>query len=159
MVALASLMAIFLQIVAARLGVVTGKDLAQCSRDWYPAWMRWPNWLFCELAIAGTDLAESLGSAVAINLLFHIPLFWALIITAFDVVLLLTLRNMGMRMIEAIVAVLVSTIAICYFLEIFVLPQTHPEFRGDRPGLAARLPAAGHAGGGHRHHRRHGDAA
>ena len=127
-VALASLMAIFLQICAARLGVVTGKDLAQCCRDWYPSWMRWPNWLLCELAIAATDLAESLGSAVAINLLFHIPLLWALIITAFDVVLLLTLRNLGMRMIEAIVAVLVSTIAVCYFIEIFVLPQTHPDF-------------------------------
>jgi len=127
-VALASLMAIFLQISAARLGVVTGKDLAQCCRDWYPSWLRWPNWLLCELAITATDLAESLGSAVAINLLFHIPLLWALIITAFDVILLLTLRNLGMRMIEAIVAVLVSTIAVCYFIEIFVLPQTHPDF-------------------------------
>jgi len=125
-VALASLMAIFLQIISARLGVVTGKDLAQCCRDWYPAWTRWPNWIFCELAIAGTDLAESLGSAVAINLLFHIPLLWALIITAFDVVLLLSLRNMGMRLIEAIVAVLVSTIAICFFIEIVILPHTRP---------------------------------
>src|SRR5450432_3079073 len=86
-VALASMMAIFLQVIAARLGVVTGKDLAQCCRDWYPAWMRWPNWLLCELAIGACDLAEVLGSAVAINLLSHghIPLFWAVVITAGDV--------------------------------------------------------------------------
>src|ERR1700689_5534299 len=82
-VALASLMAIFLQVISARLGVVTGKDLAQCCRDWYPAWTRWPNWLLCELAIGACDLAEVLGSAVAINLLTHnhIPIFWAVIIT------------------------------------------------------------------------------
>ena len=99
-VALASLMAIFLQVISARLGVVTGKDLAQCCRDWYPAWTRWPNWLACEFAIGACDLAEVLGSAVAINLLFHIPLFWAMIITAFDVLLLLALQGLGMRMIE-----------------------------------------------------------
>ena len=61
----ASLMAIFMQVIAARLGVVTGKDLAQCCRDWAPRWTRWPNWLLCELAIAACDLAEVLGAAVA----------------------------------------------------------------------------------------------
>ena len=81
-VGVASLMAIFMQVVSARLGVVTGKDLAQCCRDWYPAWTRWPNWLLCELAIGACDLAEVLGSAVALNLMFHIPLLWAVIITA-----------------------------------------------------------------------------
>ena len=80
-VGLASLMAIFLQVIAARLGVVTGKDLAQCCRDWYPRWTRWPNWLMCEVAIVACDLAEVLGGAVALNLLFHIPIFWAVIIT------------------------------------------------------------------------------
>jgi manganese transport protein len=127
-VALASIMAIFLQAIAARLGVVTGKDLAQASRDWYAAWSRWPNWLLTEIAIAATDLAEALGSAVALNLLFHIPLLWALIITAMDVLLLLMLRGVGMRAIEAIVAVLVLTIAVCFYIEIFVLPQTRPSF-------------------------------
>jgi manganese transport protein len=123
-------MAIFLQVVAARLGVVTGKDLAQCCRDWYPKWTRWPNWLLCELAIGACDLAEVLGSAVAINLLTHghIHLFWAVIITAGDVFLLLALQRSGMRKIEAIVLVLVSTIALCYFIEIFVIPQTRPGF-------------------------------
>jgi manganese transport protein len=127
-VGLASLMAIFLQVIAARLGVVTGKDLAQCMRDWYPAWTRWPNWLFMEIAIGATDLAESLGSAVALNLLFHIPMSWAIVITAFDVLLLLALQGLGMRMIEAVVGVFVATIGICYCIEIFVLPQTRPDF-------------------------------
>ena len=127
-VALASVMAIFMQIIAARLGVVTGKDLAQCCRDWYPAWTRWPNWLLCEVAIGACDLAEVLGSAVALNLLFHIPLFWAVIITAADVFLLLALQRFGIRTVEAIVLVLVATIGVCYFVEIFVLPQTAPGF-------------------------------
>jgi manganese transport protein len=127
-VALASLMAIFMQVIAARLGVVTGKDLAQACRDNYWAWTRWPNWFFCEVAIGACDLAEVLGSAVAINLLFHIPLQWAVIITAFDVLLLLTLQGFGMRMIEVVIVVLVTTIGVCYFFEIFVLPQTQPDF-------------------------------
>ncbi len=84
-------MAIFMQVISARLGVVTGKDLAQCCRDWYPKWTRWPNWLMSEVAIGACDLAEVLGSAVALNLLFHIPLLWAVIITGLDVLLLLAL--------------------------------------------------------------------
>jgi manganese transport protein len=127
-VGLASLMAIFMQVIAARLGVVTGKDLAQCCRDWYPSWTRWPNWLMSEIAIGACDLAEVLGSAVALNLLFHIPLLWAVIITGVDVLLLLALQQFGMRTIEAIVLLLVATIAFCYFIEIFVLPQTRPSF-------------------------------
>ncbi len=127
-VGLASLMAIFMQVISARLGVVTGKDLAQCCRDWYPRWTRWPNWLFCELAIGACDLAEVLGSAVALNLLFHIPLLWAVIITGFDVLLLLALQRFGMRTIEAVVLLLVATISVCFFIEIFVLPQTQPGF-------------------------------
>jgi manganese transport protein len=127
-VAVASFMAIFLQVMSARLGVVTGKDLAQCCRDFYPKWSRWPQWILCELAIAACDLAEVLGSAVAINLLFHIPLFYAVLITAADVLLLLGLQRFGMRMIEAFVLVLVLTITGCYFIEIFVIPQTQPSF-------------------------------
>jgi manganese transport protein len=124
----ASLMAIFMQVIAARLGVVTGKDLAQCCRDWYPSWTRWPNWLLSEVAIGACDLAEVLGSAVALNLLFHIPLLWAVIITGLDVLLLLTLQGLGVRAIEAVVLLLVSTIATCYYIEIFVLPETRPGF-------------------------------
>jgi manganese transport protein len=125
-VALASMMAIFMQVMCARLGVVTGRDLAQCCRDWYPPWTRWPNWLLCEVAICACDLAEVLGSAVALNLLFHIPLLWAVIITGLDVLLILALQRFGVRTIEAIVLLLVATIGVCYFIEIFILPQTKP---------------------------------
>ena len=127
-VALASVMAIFLQVIAARLGVATGRDLAQCCYDWYPAWTRVPNWLLAEIAIIACDLAEVLGSAVALNLMFHIPILWAVIITGADVLLLLLLQRFGMRTIEAIVLVLVATIGLCFFLEIFVLPETKPDF-------------------------------
>jgi manganese transport protein len=128
-VGLASLMAIVLQVVAAQLGVVTGKDLAQCCRDFLPAWTRWPNYISCEIAIAACDLAEVLGSAVAIHLLFHgISLLLAVIITAFDVLILLSLQRFGMRLIEAVILVLIGTIGVCYFIEIFVLPQTQPSF-------------------------------
>lgn len=143
-VGLASIMAIFMQVIAARLGVVTGKDLAQCCRDWYPKWTRWPNWLLSEVAIGACDLAEVLGSAVALNLLFHIPLLWAVIITGLDVLLLLALQNFGMRTIEAVVLVLVATIAVCYFIEIFVLPQTQPDFM--EMGKALIMPRLNQAG-------------
>lgn len=129
-VALSSVMAIFMQVIAARLGIVTGKDLAQACRDFYPEWSRWPLWICCEIAICACDLAEVLGSAVAINLLSngHIPLLWAVIITAFDVLLLLALQGLGMRFLEAFILVLVATIGVCFFIEIFVLPQTRPDF-------------------------------
>lgn len=127
-VALASVMAIFLQVIAARLGVAGRKDLAQAGRDWAPKWTRYPNWVFCEVAIGACDLAEVLGSAVAINLLFHIPLFWAVLITACDVFVLLALQRFGLRTIEAVVLVLVATIAACFFIEIFILPHTAPSF-------------------------------
>jgi len=143
-VGLASLMAIFMQVISARLGVVTGKDLAQCCRDWYPAWTRWPNWLMSELAIGACDLAEVLGSAVALNLMFHIPMLWAVIITGLDVLLLLGLQSFGMRTIEAVVLVLIATIAGCYFIEIFVLPQTQPSFL--EMGRALVTPHFGHVG-------------
>src|SRR5262249_5722845 len=123
---------------------VTGKDLAQCCRDWYPKWTRWPNWLLCELAICACDLAEVLGSAVALNLMFHIPLLWAVIITGLDVLLLLGLQGFGVRTIEAVVLVLVATIAACYFIEIFVLPQTRPSFL--EMGRALAHPGFQHPG-------------
>lgn len=142
-VGIASIMAIFMQVIAARLGVVTGKDLAQASRDWYPAWTRWPNWFFSESAIAACDLAEVLGSAVALNLMFHIPLLWAVVITGLDVLLLLGLQSFGMRTIEAVVLLLVFTIAVCYYIEIFILPQTRPHFTELAGGL---IPQFHHAG-------------
>jgi manganese transport protein len=143
-VGVASLIAIFMQVISARLGVVTGKDLAQCCRDWYPGWTRWPNWLMSEVAIGACDLAEVLGSAVALNLLFHIPLLWAVIITGLDVLLLLALQGFGIRTIEAVVLLLIATIGVCYFIEIFVLPQTHPSFL--EMGRALVSPHFGHTG-------------
>jgi len=143
-VALASLMAIFMQVLSARLGVVTGKDLAQCCRDWYPKWTRWPNWLSCEIAIGACDLAEVLGSAVALNLMFHIPLLWAVIITGLDVLLLLALQRFGMRTIEAVVLLLVATMAGCYYLEIFILAPTQPGFA--EMGRALVAPSFAQAG-------------
>ena len=140
----ASLMAIVLQVCATRLGLAGRKDLAQASRDWYPRWTRIPNWLFCELAIAACDLAEVLGSAVAINLLFHIPIFIAVLITACDVILLLALERFGMRKIEAVVLMLVSTIAACFFIELFILPKTIPNFM--EMGSALAHPGFRHAG-------------
>ena len=135
-VLLSSLMAIALQVCSARLGIGGGKDLAQACRDYYPAWTRYPNWLFCEVAIGACDLAEVLGSAVALNLLFHIPIFPAVLITACDVFVLLLLQRYGMRTIEAVVLVLVATIGICFFLELFVLPRTIPNFREMASALA-----------------------
>ncbi len=143
-VLMASLMAIVLQVIAARLGVVTGKDLAQACRDEYPPWTRIPNWLLAEVAITACDLAEVLGSAVAINLLFHIPILWAVLITACDVLLLLALQRLGMRWIEAVVLLLVATIAVCFGLELFVLPRTIPNFR--EIGAAILQPGLREAG-------------
>jgi len=140
-VGLASMMAIFLQIIAARLGIATGRDLAQCCYDWYPKWTRVPNWLLAEVAIIACDLAEVLGGAVALNMLFHIPIFWGVIITGLDVLLLLALQGLGMRMIEAVVLLLVATIGVCYFIEIFILPQTQPSFL--EMGRAMFTPALG----------------
>jgi manganese transport protein len=137
-------MAIVLQVMSARLGVVTGKDLAQCCRDWYPGWTRWPNWLLCEVAIGACDLAEVLGSAVALNLLFHIPLLWAVLITGLDVLLLLGLQRVGMRTIEAVILLLIATIGACYIIEIFILPQTRPSF--SEMGLALLTPNLRRAG-------------
>src|SRR5260221_10006363 len=99
-VALSSAMAIIMQICAAKLGVVTGKDLAQACREYYPRWSRWPNWISCELAIGACDLAEVVGSALALNLLFKIPIFWAVLITAFAVLLWLALQGMGSSLTE-----------------------------------------------------------
>jgi manganese transport protein len=143
-VGLSSLMAVIMQVCSARLGVVTGKDLAQACRDYYPRWTRWPNWLSAELAIGACDLAEVLGSAVALNLLFGIPLFWAVLITAGDVLLLLALQGFGMRLIEALILVLVATIGLCYFMELFVLPATSPSF--GEMGRALVTPSLGQPG-------------
>jgi len=137
-VALASAMAIVLQLLAARLGIVSGKNLAEACRLFYPRWSRIPLWLLCEIAIAACDLAEVLGSAIAINLLFGTPLLMAVLMTAADVFLLLLLQQRGMRTIECIVTVLITTIATAFFFELFVFAGTRPNL--DQIGAALAHP-------------------
>ena len=108
---LSNLMAILLQALAARLGIVTGRDLAQACRDGYPRWVGYLLWVACEAAIIACDLAEVIGTAIALNLLFGIPLLYGSIITALDAFLLLLLMNKGFRFLEAFVIALLIVIA------------------------------------------------
>lgn len=117
---LSSVMAMFLQRLALKLGIVTGHDLAQSCRKHYGKSAAIPLWIAAEVAIAACDLAEVIGSAIALNLLFHIPLLWGVLITTFDVLLLLFLQQRGFRLVEALVIVLIGTIASCFGLELFL---------------------------------------
>jgi manganese transport protein len=115
-----NLMAILLQHLSVKLGVATGRDLAQACRDHYPTPVVWFLWILCELAIAACDLAEVVGSAIALQLLFGIPLVWGCIITCLDVLAVLYLQNRGFRYVEAIVLVLILTIGACFAAELFL---------------------------------------
>jgi len=117
---ISNLMAILLQGLAAKLGIVTGRDLAQACRDHYSRPVSLALWVLCEIAIAACDLAEVIGSAIALNLLFGIPLPWGIAITALDVLLILYLQNRGFRMLEALVIALIATIAGCFLFEILI---------------------------------------
>jgi manganese transport protein len=114
-----NLMAMLLQHLAVRLGIVAGRDLAQACRDHYSRPVSFVLWILCELAIAACDLAEVIGSAIALQLLFGIPLVWGIVITGLDVMLLLLLQRHGFRLLEAIVATLVITIGACFAYEIW----------------------------------------
>ncbi len=124
---ISNLMAILLQSLALRLGIVTGRDLAQACRDHYSPPVSFALWVLCEIAIAACDLAEVIGSAIALNLLFGIPLIWGVLLTAFDVMILLLLQNRGFRWLEAVVITLVLSIGICFAVEIFF---SRPEVSG-----------------------------
>ncbi|MFA6045470.1 MAG: Nramp family divalent metal transporter, partial [Phycisphaerales bacterium] len=115
-----NLMAMLLQVLCARLGLVLGKDLAQCCRDYYSKPTAVALWLLCEVAIIACDLAEVVGSAVALNLLMGIPLVWGVLITGLDVLILLMLMNFGFRKLEAIVIALVSAIGLCFAYNIWL---------------------------------------
>jgi manganese transport protein len=117
---LSNLMAILLQALAGKLGIVTGRDLAQACRDHYSKPVALALWVLCELAIAACDLAEVIGSAIALNLLFGIPLIYGVIITALDVLVILLMQNKGFRYIETLVIVLILTIGACFATEIFL---------------------------------------
>ncbi|MBA3659744.1 MAG: Nramp family divalent metal transporter [Gemmatimonadales bacterium] len=117
---LSNLMAILLQALSLKLGIVTGRDLAQACRDHYSRPVSFVLWVLCEIAIAACDLAEVIGSAIALNLLFGIPLIWGVCLTALDVLLILLLQNRGFRYLEALVIALVASIGICFAVELFM---------------------------------------
>jgi len=118
---MSNMMAVLLQTLSARLGIVTQRDLAQACRDYYSRRTSLVLWVLCEIAIAACDLAEVIGSAIALNLLFGVPLIWGVCLTALDVLAILYLQHHGFRVLEAIVVVLIATIGTCYLLEIVLV--------------------------------------
>src|SRR5580765_7128507 len=118
-VLLSNLMAMLLQALSAKLGIVSGRDLAQACRESYSKPVSFALWVICEIAIAACDLAEVLGSAVALKLLFGLPLLAGVLITAMDVLIVLALQGRGFRLIEAFVVTLIVSIAACFTYEIF----------------------------------------
>jgi manganese transport protein len=131
---LSNLMAIVLQSLCTRLGVGAGRDLAQACRDSYPRWASFPLWLSAEIAITATDLAEVIGTAIGLNLLFQIPLAIGVIITALDVFLILALQAFGFRWIEAFVVAMLGVIASCFAVQIALAdPEWGEVIRGFVP--------------------------
>jgi manganese transport protein len=131
---LSNLMAVLLQGLSSKLGIVTGRDLAQACRDHYSKPVSFMLWVGCELAIAACDLAEVIGSAIALNLLFNIPLTLGVVLTGLDVLLLLYLQHKGFRVLEAMVIVLVATVGLCFLFEMFLSrPEIGPMLRGFLP--------------------------
>src|SRR6201981_1058554 len=117
---ISNLMAILLQHLCIKLGVATSRDLAQACRDHYARPLVWFLWILCEIAIAACDLAEVVGSAIGLQLLFGIPLVWGCCITALDVLAVLYLQNKGFRYIEALVITLILTIGTCFAIELIL---------------------------------------
>jgi manganese transport protein len=133
---ISNFMAILLQSLSLKLGIATGRDLAQACRDHYSKPVSFFLWVICELAIAACDLAEVIGSAIALNLLFGLPLIWGVCITALDVLLILLLQNKGFRYTEALVIALVLTIGVCFGLEIvFSRPDLFGIAKGFLPSV------------------------
>ena len=132
---LSNLMAMLLQALALKLGIVTGRDLAQACRDHYSRRVSFALWIFCEIAIAACDLAEVIGSAIALQLLFDIPLIWGVVLTSLDVLLILALQQKGFRRLEAFIIALVATVGLCFAAEIVF---SHPPFGAVVAGLWPR---------------------
>src|SRR5216110_2573283 len=124
---LSNLIAILLQSLCARLGIGAGRDLAQACRDAFPRPVSWSLWLAAEIAICATDLAEVIGTAIGLNLLFGVPLEIGVILTALDVFLILWLQNLGFRWIEAFVVTLLGVIFFCFVVQIGL---ASPDWRG-----------------------------
>src|SRR5216117_3835055 len=131
-----NLMAILLQALCAKLGIVTGRDLAQACRDHYSRPVAIALWFLCEIAICACDLAGVIGSAIALNLLFKIPLVWGVCITALDVLAVMYLQNKGFRYIEALVVTLILTIGGCFLAEIIF---SRPDIRAVLGGFVPRF--------------------
>ncbi|NEX64763.1 Nramp family divalent metal transporter [Noviherbaspirillum galbum] len=129
---LSNLMAILLQILASRLGIVTGMDLAQACRAHYSRRSVWMQWLLCEIAICATDLAEVIGTAIALNLLFGLPLAWGVVLTAFDVLVVLWLQQHGFRYFEATIMTLLSVIFVCIGTNLLM---SRPDWSGIATGF------------------------
>ncbi|PSB50218.1 divalent metal cation transporter [filamentous cyanobacterium Phorm 6] len=133
---LSNLMAIFLQSLCVRLGVATGQDLAQACRDYFSPRVSFVLWILCEIAIAACDLAELVGSAIGLQLLFGIPLVWGVCITALDVIMVLFLQGRGFRYIEALVITIITIIGGCFVAEIiFAKPDAGGVLLGYVPNL------------------------
>ncbi|WP_209861429.1 Nramp family divalent metal transporter [Paenibacillus shirakamiensis] len=131
---LSNLMAVLLQSLAGKLGIVTGKDLAQACRDHFSKPVVIGLWILCETAIAACDLAEVIGTAIALNLLFGLPLIYGVTITAVDVLLILILQNKGFRVLEMLIIVLIATIGVCFGIDLFLTaPDAGSVFRGFVP--------------------------
>lgn len=131
---ISNFMAIILQSLCARLGIATGRDLAQACRDAYPRPVAFMLWLFAELAICATDLAEVIGTAIGLNLLFGIPLEIGVLLTALDVFLILWLQNLGFRWIEALIIALLGVITACFAIQIAMAdPQWGEVIKGFAP--------------------------
>src|ERR1700753_1965572 len=130
---LSNVMAIILQSLCTRLGVGAGRDLAQACRDSFPRWISLPLWLSAELAITATDLAEVIGTAIGLNLLFHIPLAIGVVLTAADVFLILALQAFGFRWVEAFVVAMLGVISACFAIQIAL---ADPDWGGVIKGLA-----------------------
>lgn len=131
---ISNIFAMILQHLALKLGIVTGKDLAQACRENFPRPVNYFLWIMAEVMIIACDLAEVIGSAIALNLLFKIPLIWGVIITAFDVIVLLAMISRGVRLLEAVVITLIATITVSFGLEIvFSRPEIVPLISGFIP--------------------------
>ncbi len=117
---LSNLMAVLLQGLASKLGIVTGRDLAQACRDHYSPRVTVMLWAMCEIAIAACDLAEVIGSAIALRLLFNLPITWGIVITSLDVLVVLFLQNRGFRLLEALVIALVAVVGGCFLFELII---------------------------------------
>ncbi|MBL0175519.1 MAG: Nramp family divalent metal transporter [Ignavibacteria bacterium] len=129
--------AVLLQTLSARLGIVSGRDLAQSCRDNYPRPVAIGLWVLTEIAIAACDLAEVLGTAIGLNLLFGIPLIWAVVITGIDTMLFLAIQNLGMRKFEAFILSLITVIGVCFLFEMFLAKPDWGQVAG---GFVPHLP-------------------